>query len=141
MTLGLDDLRMMASAVFEMFGLQAPEGDAEGPAAGVIWAHVSLGDGDLTLDVGLDRQAVDAFVMAFSDAMSPGLHDPRFEAAAVCELANVIGGNLRGVLELTGPLGLPAVVAGVRPEAEVIGFASDTAGQIWLGLTGIAVHG
>ncbi len=141
MNLGLDDLRMMAGAVFEMFGLQAPEGDPEAPTAAVIWAHVSLGDGGLALDVGLDRHGLSCFVMGFSDAVAAGQHDPRYESAAICEVANVIGGNLRGVLGVSGPLGLPAVATGPRPEAELVGFASDTAGQIWLGLTGIAVDG
>jgi hypothetical protein len=141
MNLGFDDLRMMAGAVFEMFGLQPPEGEPEPPSGAAVWAHITLGDGGISLDVGLDRHALACFVTGFSDSDAAGRHDPRYETAAICEVANVIGGNLRGVLGVTGPLGLPAVVAGPRPEAELLGFASDTAGQIWLGLTGISVDG
>jgi hypothetical protein len=140
MSLGLDDLRMMAAAVFEMFGLVPPELDAPPPPRVARWASVTLGDGGLALHVGLDAAALERFVAGFSDGTSAARHDPQYESAAICEVANVIGGNLRGVLGLTGPLGIPSLSGGPDAGVEVFGFGSDS-GEIWLGLAGIEVHG
>lgn len=142
MDLALSDLHMMLGASFEMFGQQPPEFSDLVPGEGVTWAVISAGgEPEVNLAVGCDEPMLQRMVEGFGGPEAAEAMDPEFVSAVLRELANVLGGNLRGALSLSGTLSLPQI-APLLPAGHPWGFETwDGEGHMWLVLWGVEVHG
>jgi|LauGreDrversion4_2_1035121.scaffolds.fasta_scaffold335893_1 hypothetical protein len=103
------DLHMMVSALFSMIGQESaePGAPADEPK---LWSMIAMGEAqEIKLVVGANQPMLNHIVLGFGgEEMAEA--GPSFEAEVMKEVANVIGGNLRGALGLGGALGLPSVV-------------------------------
>lgn len=109
MTISHADLHMMVSAFLSMVGQEGaePSAPADEPK---LWSSIKMGEAhEVDLRVGANQEMINRIVLGFGGEEAAGAAEPSFEIEVMKEVANVIGGNLRGALSLGGALGLPSV--------------------------------
>ena len=136
------DLHMMVAAFFSMIGQEGaePGAPADEPK---LWSMIAMGEShEIKLLVGANQAMLNHIVLGFGgeEMKDAGLS---FEVEVMKEVANVIGGNLRGALGVGGALGLPSMTqAPAEWQARAECFETwDGEARLCLWLEGVEIDG
>lgn len=141
MTLSLDDLQMMLSALFEMIAQEPPELAMSPEGEAKLWTMISVdGPQPVQLYLGVDAEMLTRFVKGFGGEEALLNPDPELERSVVKEMANVVGGNLRGAFNIEGALSLPSIID--APSLPTECFESwDAQAKLWIAIAGMTIDG